>query len=249
MTGTKIRMKKIISKDSKTVIVALDHGQFQGPMKGIRDIRTTIKNVIAAKPDAIILNPGVIQDNADILGGETAVLCRITGASTNYSTQFDYHRITTSVKNAMAIGADGIVAMGFIGGDGENSSLEILGKIGEECSEYGMPFIAEMLVQDQDHFTDAEYISLGARVAYELGANILKVYYSGFDSFAQVIGSVPVPVVIAGGQKGKDSFEMAKEALSLGAQGVAFGRNVFQSEDQRGYVEELIRTVHGISRG
>ncbi|MGC9322405.1 MAG: class I fructose-bisphosphate aldolase, partial [Kosmotogaceae bacterium] len=205
----------------------------------------TLSNIVASRPDAMILNPGVIEKNGDLLGGKVSILCRITGASTNYSTKFDYHRITTSVEYALSIGADGVVVMGFIGGDGENASLEIIGKVAEECSKLGMPLITEMLPQAMDHFTDPEYIALGARVAYELGADLIKVYYTGFESFTKVLESVPVPVVIAGGPKGKDAFEMAREALELGAMGVAYGRNVFQADDQTEYVEKLLKTVHG----
>lgn len=245
MTGKLIRMNRILKEDGKTVIVAMDHGQFQGPINGIRNVRETLSNIVIGRPDAIILNPGVIEKNGDLLGGKVSILCRITGASTNYSTKFDYHRITTSVEHALSIGADGVVVMGFIGGDGENASLEIIGRVAEQCSRLGMPLIAEMLPQAMDHFTDPEYIALGARVAYELGADLIKVYYTGFESFSKVLESVPVPVVIAGGPKGKDAFEMAREALELGAMGVAYGRNVFQADDQTEYVRKLLKTVHG----
>ncbi|MFA6657753.1 MAG: fructose-bisphosphate aldolase, partial [Mesotoga sp.] len=137
MTGKLIRMNRILREDGKTVIVAMDHGQFQGPIEGIKDVRRTLSNIVAGRPDAMILNPGVIEKNGDLLGGKVSILCRITGASTNYSTKFDYHRITTSVEHALSIGADGVVVMGFMGGDGENASLEIIGKVAEECSKLG----------------------------------------------------------------------------------------------------------------
>lgn len=244
MSGKVIRTNRIFKADGKTVIVALDHGQFQGPIEGITDIQTTLKNVKEGQADAVILNPGVIQDNAYILGGNLAVLCRITGASTNYLPSFDYHRLISSVKYAISLGADGVVVMGFIGGPGENQSLEILGRVAEECSIFGVPLIAEMLPQSPDHFTDPKFISLGVRVAYELGADIVKVYYTGKDSFSQVIKSAKIPIVIAGGPKGTDSLEIAKEAIELGAKGVAFGRNVFQAEDQTDYVRKLVEVVH-----
>ena len=244
MSGKIIRMNRIFKADGKTVIVALDHGQFQGPIVGIADIQTTLKNVKCGQADAVILNPGAIQDNAQILGGDLAVLCRITGASTNYSPSFDYHRLISSVRNAISLGADGVVVMGFIGGSGENQSLELLGRIAEDCSVAGVPLIAEMLPQSPDHFTDPKFISLGVRVAYELGADIVKVYYTDKDSFSQVINSAKIPVVIAGGPKGKDALETAKEAIELGAKGVAYGRNVFQAEDQADYVRKLVELVH-----
>ncbi len=244
MNGKIVRINRLLKEDGKTVIVALDHGQFQGPIDGLRDIRNTLEHIIAARPDGLILNPGVIEKNAALLGGKTAILCRITGASTNYSTLFDYHRLTTSVEHAMAIGADGVVVMGFMGGAGENPSLELLAKTAEECSKRGMPLIAEMLPQAEGKFTDPDCIALGARVAYELGADLLKVYYTGKESFAKVIGSVPIPIVIAGGPKGENLFDIAQEAIRLGAKGVAFGRNVFQAENQTEYVKTLMKVVH-----
>ncbi|HCO69911.1 MAG TPA: fructose-bisphosphate aldolase, partial [Mesotoga infera] len=76
MTGKLIRMSRILREDGKTVIVALDHGQFQGAIEGIRDIRRTLSNIVASRPDAMILNPGVIEKNGDLLGGKVSILCR-----------------------------------------------------------------------------------------------------------------------------------------------------------------------------
>jgi class I fructose-bisphosphate aldolase/fructose-bisphosphate aldolase/2-amino-3,7-dideoxy-D-threo-hept-6-ulosonate synthase len=245
MTGKIVRMNRLMKDDGKTVIVALDHGQFNGPIDGIDSIQRTLTNIMAGQPDGIILNPGVIEKNARLLSRDTCILCRITGASTNYSTLFDYHRVTTSVEHAAAIGADAVIVMGFIGGTGENKSLEIIAKTAEECSKHGIPLVAEMLPQAEGRFTDPDYIALGARAAYELGADLLKVYYTGKETFSRVVESVPIPIVIAGGPKGEDLFDVAQEAISLGAKGVAFGRNVFQADDQTEYVRHLLKAVHG----
>lgn len=238
-------MKRIFREDNKAVIVALDHGQFQGPIDGIVDIEDILKKIVAGGPDAVILNPGILAKHSDLIAGKTSCIVRITGASTNYSPVFDYHRLTTSVEHAVAIGADAVIVMGFIGGSGENASLEIIGHVAESCYKLGIPLVAEMLPQDFDHFTDPTYIANGTRAAYELGADIIKVYYTGKDSFGSITGCVPTPVVIAGGPKGKDAFVMAAEGLVLGASGVAFGRNVFQADDPTEYVRRLIATIHG----
>lgn len=245
MSGKTIRLARIFKNDGKTVIVAIDHGQFQGPMEGIVNLPETIRDIVSGYPDALILNPGAIAKNSHLFAGKTSVIARITGASSTYSTTYDYHRLTTSVEHAMRLGADAVIVMGFIGGAGENLSLEIIGKIAEECDKLGMPLMVEMLPQNMEHFMDPKFIAAGSRAAYELGADILKVYYTGKDSFGTIISAAPIPVVIAGGPKGQDAFVMAKEGIELGAAGVAFGRNVFQAEERCAYVKKLLKVVHG----
>ena len=244
MSGKRLRLSRIFGGDGRTVIVALDHGQFQGPISGIFDLPSTIEKIISGGPDALILNPGIVAKHADLLAGKTSVIVRITGASTSYSPSFDYHRLTTSVEYALSMGADAVIVMGFIGGPGESSSLELIGHTAEVCDKHGLPLIVEMLPQDPEHSADPKYISIGARAAYELGADVLKIYYTGKDSLSKIVDSVAIPVVIAGGPKDKDAFAMAREAIQLGARGVAFGRNVFQAEDPERCVKELVKIVH-----
>lgn len=245
MLGKRLRLDRIFRSDGKSVIVALDHGQFQGPIPGIFDLPSTIEKIVSGGPDALIVNPGIVTKHADLLAGKTSVIIRITGASTSYSPSFDYHRLTTSVEYALSLGADAVIMMGFIGGPGENNSLELIGRTAEVCDKHGVPLIVEMLPQDPEHFMDPKYISIGARAAYELGADVLKIYYTGKDSFPKIVDAVAIPVVIAGGPKDKDAFAMAREAIQLGARGIAFGRNIFQAEDPKRCVEELVKIVHG----
>jgi len=245
MSGKSVRLRRIFKSDGKSVVAALDHGQFQGPIPGIVDIGNTIREVVKGKPDAMILNPGVLVKYSDLLPGDVGIILRITGASTNYSPVFDYHRLTTSVEHALALGADAVIAMCFIGGNGESASLEIVAKTAEQCYKYGVPLFVEVLVQDQNKFVDANYIATGARAVFEMGADAVKTYYTGADTFREITNAVPVPVLIAGGPKDMDALDMAKQAINCGAKGVAFGRNVFQAANVAEYVRELVDCVHG----
>ena len=80
--------------------------------------------------------------------------------------------------------------------------LSTLGEISRHCQEWGMPLLAMMYPRGRkikDEYS-AESIAHAARVGAELGADIVKTNYSGDpDSFASVVDSCPVPVVIAGG--------------------------------------------------
>jgi DhnA family fructose-bisphosphate aldolase class Ia len=244
MSGKIIRMNRIFDKDGRSVVIAIDHGQFQGAIDGIKDMPETLKNITAGNPDAIIINPGVLEKHGNLIPKNVSVILRITGASTNYSTQFDYHRQTTSVSHALELGADAVIVMGFIAGDGENQSLCLIGEVAQECNRKGVPLVVEMLPQDMEHFTDPKYIGIGARSAYELGADVIKIYYTGKESFQEITSSVPIPVLVAGGPKDKEAFETARESINSGAKGIAFGRNCFQAEEPCNYVKKLVEIVH-----
>ncbi|MCK5827054.1 fructose-bisphosphate aldolase, partial [Candidatus Bipolaricaulota bacterium] len=115
MTGTKIRLRRLFREDNRSVVVALDHAQFQGSLPGLESMRDIVTQVVAGGADGLILNPGAARDCADIYAGRCALIVRITGASTSLNPSFDYHRQICSIEQAIALGADAVIAMGFVG--------------------------------------------------------------------------------------------------------------------------------------
>lgn len=247
MNGKVIRLRRIFQADGRAVVVALDHGQFKAPAMGLADLKGIIGKVINGGTDGVILNPGPAKQFADTYAGKTSLILRLTGASTDYNQDFDYHRQIATVKQAVVGGADAVIAMGFIGGKGEARSLELLGRIADECQCCGMPLVAEMLPASLDHFYDTEWVKSAARVGYELGADCIKAYFTGTPGFGEVITHCPVPILIAGGPKVEDPLSIAQEAIALGAAGVAFGRNVFEGDDPIKQVKRLVGLVHQAS--
>ena len=100
---------------------------------------------------------------------------------------------------------------------------------------------------DPDHFTDTEWIGLASRAACELGAHVVKAYTTGESDDAAMISGCPAPFLAAGGPKSENPREIAACALTHGAAGIAFGRNVFGSQDPRQTVKDLVQEVHGVS--
>ena len=246
MTGTKIRLRRLFREDNRSVVVALDHAQFQGSLPGLESMRDIVTQVVAGGADGLILNPGAARDCADIYAGRCALIVRITGASTSLNPSFDYHRQICSIEQAIALGADAVIAMGFVGNDGEPASLTLLSEIAESCHLFGIPLVAEMLPAADGKFQDAEWIGLAARAGYELGADVIKAYTTGTEADVQVISGCLLPFLAAGGPKSANPAEIAATAISHGASGVAFGRNVFAADDPQQVVRDLVKAVHSV---
>ena len=162
-----------------------------------------------------------------------------------------YHKVqVTSVEQAIKLGADAVSVHVNVGSEKEAEMLETTGRIAEECDEWGMPLLAMMYPRGPNITSehDPEVVKLAARVGAELGADIVKTNYTGDpDSFKEVVDGCPVPVIIAGGPKIETELqllEMVDEAIEVGGAGVAFGRNVFQSEDPSRTTRALVEVIH-----
>ena len=113
MTGTEVRLQRLFREDDRAVVVALDHAQFQGVLPGLQSMRNIVSDVVTGGADGVILNPGAARDCADIYAGRCALIVRVTGASTSVNPSFDYHRQICSIEQAVSLGADAVIAMGF----------------------------------------------------------------------------------------------------------------------------------------
>lgn len=244
MTGKMVRLARLFRADRRAVVIALDHGQFKGAIPGLAQMSAIVRSAVDGGADGVILNAGAVADCAPVLAGRCALIARVTGASTDANPDFDFHRSVLSIESAVSMGADAVIAMGFLGGAGEAASLVLLAEIAENCRRWGMPLVAEMLVADPERFNDVASIALGARVAYELGADVVKAYGAGEKEFARIPASSPLPVLVAGGASSDNPAEMARKALASGAAGVAFGRTVFGASDPREVVRSLVKVVH-----
>lgn len=245
MTGKTVRLARLFRRDGRAVVVALDHAQFKGALPGLTPIARIVEQAVEGRADAVILNPGIVAECLSSLGHGCGLIVRVTGASTDRNPAFDYHRRICSVERAVGLGADAVIAMGFVGGAGEAPSLAQLAEIAEHCEQFGMPLIAEMLPADPERFRDPEWIGLAARAGCELGADVIKAYTTGESVDSDVIRGCGAPFLAAGGPPTDDALRIAKKAMKHGAAGIAFGRNVFGAADPRSAVSELADVVHG----
>ncbi len=242
--GLKNRLSRIIKPDTgRTVMLALDHGYFLGPITKLEEPRKTISPLIPYA-DALMLTRGVLRNCIDALSVVPIVL-RVSGGNSVIGEDLSCEGITTSIKEAIRLNACAVALSIYVGARYEHQTLLNLSRLVDEAEEYGMPVLAVTAVGKELEKRDARYLALSCRIAAELGAHFVKTYYC--EDFAKVVKGSPVPLVIAGGPKLEtemDALEIAHAAIESGAVGVDMGRNIWQSEYPVAMISAIRAIVH-----
>jgi 3-hydroxy-5-phosphonooxypentane-2,4-dione thiolase len=239
--GLANRLNLIIRPETgRTVMLAVDHGYFQGPTTGLESPRAAITPLLPYA-DTVMLTRGVLRTSVDTTSS-TPVVLRVSGG-TSVLKELSHEGLATCMEDAIRLNAVAVAHSIFVGGEGERESLLNLGRLVDEGQRWGMPVLAVTAV-GREMVRDARYLGLASRIAAELGANVVKTYYC--EEFEQVVGGCPVPIVIAGGKKlpEYEAIKLAYNAIKHGAVGVDMGRNVFQSEAPIAMLRAIRAVVH-----
>jgi putative autoinducer-2 (AI-2) aldolase len=239
--GMQNRLARIIKpEDGRSVMLAVDHGYFLGPTGGLEEPRKTIEPLLPYA-DSIMLTRGVLRTSVDANSSAPVVL-RVSGG-TSILKELSNEDITVSIDDAIRLNVSAMALSIFVGSEFEKQTLLSLTRLVDEGEKYGIPILAVTAV-GKDMARDARYLSLACRIAAELGAHIVKTYFC--DDFDKVIGSCPIPVIIAGGKKipEREALELAYNAVQGGAIGVDMGRNIFQSDSPVGMIQAVRSIVH-----
>ncbi|RJP42096.1 MAG: fructose-bisphosphate aldolase [Desulfobacteraceae bacterium] len=247
--GKQIRMERIMDRNTgHTIIVPLDHGVSVGPIEGICDIRETVALVAEGGAKAIVEHKGLVGAGHRRSGSDIGLIIHLS-ASTSLSPHPHSKTLVSSVEEAIKLGADAVSIHINIGDEQEREMLHDFGRVSYEARNWGMPLLAMMYPRGQnirDEY-DVEVVKHAARVGCEMGADIVKVSYTGSpETFRQVVEGSTVPVVIAGGAKmdsDRDILEMVRGAMDAGAAGASIGRNVFQHVNPPAMVRAMAKII------
>ena len=234
--GLRNRLSRIINpKTGRTVMLAVDHGYFQGPTSGLQKPGETIKPLMPYA-DSLMLTRGVLRATIDP-NSSIPIVLRVSGG-TSILSELSNEGLTTSFEEAVRLNVAAVTLSIFVGGEYERQTLLSLGKLVDEGNKYGIPVLAVTAV-GREMARDARYLGLACRIASELGAHFVKTYYC--ENFEKVVEGCPVPLVIAGGKKlpEREALQMAHDAVSRGASGVDMGRNIFQSDCPVGMIKAV----------
>lgn len=243
------RLNRIFAKDGKCVVVAMDHGMGLEVLPHMNDTGRVIEQVVEGGADAILTTFGIAKRYGNELG-TTGLILRLDGGSSILGGKSTYPRLLYSVEEALKLGADAVVCMGFPGIEYEEESMENLARLAADCREWGVPLMAEMLPGGfgPEPPNTLENIKLASRIGCEYGADIIKTSFAGTpEEYRQVVEGSFSPVVILGGEKTKeisDLFVTIEDAMNVGVRGVAIGRNVCKHPRPDRMTAALVDLVH-----
>lgn len=240
--GMKNRLSRIFNpRSGRTVMLAIDHGYFQGPTTGLERIDLNILPLVPYA-DTLMLTRGILRSIVPPTASKSIVL-RVSGG-TSILKELSNESIAVDIEESIRLNVCAMAVQVFIGGEFEKESIINMTKMVDIGTRYGIPTLAVTAV-GKDMARDARYFRLAVRICAELGAHYIKTYYID-EGFETVAASCPVPIVMAGGKKipEPDALIMAYNAVQQGASGVDMGRNIFQSEDPVAMIQAVKAVVH-----
>jgi DhnA family fructose-bisphosphate aldolase class Ia len=253
MTGEQIRLGRLFSSGN-VVVVAVDHGLYNGPLPGLIDIGRTVQAVASA--DAILMSPGMPAHCLHVFAQRNgpALIIRLNWG-TQYATQWQYktaHSVSTiTAQDALALGAD-IALCGFSLNTGDEEmdaeNIAVLAQCVAQKRAAGIPLIGEFYPAGAEELPPEalqDQVLIGCRVAAELGADMIKTFYTGKD-FEKIVAATPVPILGLGARKMPreiDALRLAANQVRSGARGVVFGRNVIQAREPERFLDALKEVV------
>jgi len=240
--GMKNRMARIFNPLSgRTVMLAFDHGYFQGPTTGLERIDINILPLIPYA-DTLMLTRGILRSIIPPSANKAIVLRASGGPS--ILKELSEEEIAVDIDDCIRLNVCAMAVQVFIGGEFEKQSVMNMIKLIDLGTRYGIPTLAVTAV-GKDMARDARYFRLATRMCAELGAHYIKSYYIE-EGFETVTACCPVPIVVAGGKKipELDALKMAYNAVQQGAGGVDMGRNIFQSDSPTAMIQAVRAVVH-----
>ena len=241
--GMQSRLARIFNpQDNKTVMLAFDHGYFQGPTTGLERIDINIAPLFE-HTDVLMCTRGILRAQVPVATNKPVVL-RASGAN-SILTELSNEAVAVAMDDAVRLNVSAVAAQVYIGTEHEHQSIKNIIKMVDAGMRVGMPVMAVTGV-GKDMARDQRYFSLASRIAAEMGANIIKTYFVE-EGFERITAGCPVPIVIAGGKKlpENEALDMCFRAIDQGASGVDMGRNIFQSEDPVAMMKAIRAVVHG----
>lgn len=242
--GMKNRLSRIFNPVSgRTVMLAFDHGYFQGPATGLERMDLNILPLVPYA-DVLMCTRGALRSTIPPSVTKPVAL-RCSGGN-SILTELSNETVAVDIEDAIRLGACAMAAQVYIGAEYEHKSITNVIKLIDTGTRYGIPTLAVTGV-GKDMARDARYFGLATRIAAELGAQYVKTYFVE-EGFEKVAAGCPVPLVIAGGKKlpEREALKMAWKAIDQGAAGVDMGRNIFQSDAPVAMIQAVGKVVHDL---
>jgi len=254
MNGKQLRIQKLFNNSQNAVIIAIDHGLFDGPIAGMTDLKKTAGQ-INPDVDGVLLSPGMLKHLRFIFDfkGAPIPIIRVNWSSV-YCFHWNYNKAFTvvaqTVEEAVSNGAEIVLAsLTLQTGSEENDTknVEVYSRLVNEADKLGIPVIGEFFPAYSDTISSDqmyEQVYSGCRILSELGCDLIKTFYT--RNFRDVTESCPVPILGLGAEKKPtqiEALQLASNEIKDGARGVVFGRNAIQVKNPFAFQAALCDVV------
>jgi fructose-bisphosphate aldolase/2-amino-3,7-dideoxy-D-threo-hept-6-ulosonate synthase len=260
--GKEVRLQKLW-KHKRSVLIPFDHANYSGPVPGIEDTLRLTERIASTETDGILLTPGVLKHVAPVVG-DMGIILRIDGGFTKYTTeQRDFEELCP-IEDAVRLGADAVIIFTFLNTAAEAVSVKRLGRTAVDADHWGVPLVAEILPRSllNNHFGTQMFTPgegskpdlfdetrTAVRIGAEVGADVVKTRFTGdIEQFRAIVRSAGAKVIVAGGPllgEGDEALlRLAAECVKAEADGIIFGRNVWQHPKMEKLIAALCAVVH-----
>ena len=248
------------TRSGNGLFVAMDHGM-GGVREGFENPAETLESVLKANPDGVLVGRNFAQKFDDKFAKSSnlkrvvTVDFKATSTLPGQSGDLEIQDLLFSLGDLADLNIDGIKTFLIFGRENPDvlkNNMKYLAKLALETRKYKVPLVVEPVMWgkkiDKKDKTDPELIENACRIAFELGADIIKAPYPGDRrTFEKIVKNTPVPVLILGGPQmdtRKDVFKTVHDSIKAGARGIFFGRNIWQNDNPEGMITSLRAIVH-----
>lgn len=252
--GMMLRKNALFDKrDGRSVVIAMDHAAIAGPIPGIEDPAQLVRSCVDQNVDGILTTKGFVDNSLGSWDRRTSLVLRITGGFTVLGGKFE-EEMVIEPETAVAYGAACAAITVKFGHEYEGKFIKQASLAIDRCHALGLPVMLEAMAKgtrggQKIASNDPEAIMMVARMAAEIGADVVKTYYTGsVESFSKVVRGCPVPIVILGGAKTdsiRQVFQDIHDSLVAGGRGIAVGRNIWEHPN----LERMLQAVNGLVHG
>ena len=240
MNGKEIRLHRI-SQNGRFLSVPLDHGVTNSELDKLIDFQEIVLSATKNGATSIIVHKGMVRNIPTL--NHSGLIIHLSASTEMYNEV--NKTIVCSVPEAIAYGADAVSVHVNIGNSFEQSMLKSFSAVAGECARFEIPLLAMIYVRNDrnEDIHNKNNLSHAVRIATELGADIIKIpLLNNYDDLAQIIKSSSLPIVFAGGKRCETDtqvIEKARHIMRIGAAGISFGRNIFESNNPSRLISEL----------
>jgi|SRR5579871_1675744 len=222
---------------------------------------------------AIALHIGLAEKYFHEYAGDVPLILKLNGKTSIPPDTEAFSALTGTVEDAVRLGADAVGYTIYVGSPAQDRDFDQFLEVRQEAQDLGMPVIVWAYprgdsVAKKGGKESLYAIDYAARVALELGADVVKVNYPvasekdqqspppyntlklGPDAaFRKVVESAGRSLVLVSGGEKVDDAELLRKvrsSMDAGATGIIFGRNLWQRP--RADALALTRELHAIFR-